>query len=664
MIHEIENTWIPLNDGTRLAARIWLPHTAEDDPVPALLEYLPYRKNDGTAVRDALRHPYLAAHGYACVRVDMRGSGDAGGILYDEYLPQEQDDALEVLAWIAAQPWCDGNIGMFGISWGGFNALQVAARRPPQLKAIITICSTDDRYADDVHYMGGCVLGSQMLSWASVMFNYNACPPDPRFVGGQWRQMWLERMEKTPPFVEAWLNHQRRDAFWRHGSVCEDFGAVDIPVYAIGGWADAYTNAIPRLLAGLSGPRKGLIGPWAHAYPDQGVPGPAIGFNQESLRWWDYWLKGIDTGIMDEPMLRAWMLDSQPPASSYQMRPGHWVAETGWPPGSRQVQTLYLNGTGLAETAEPETPLSLTGHQATGLLAGEWCAYGREGDFPPDQQAEDGRCLSFTGHPVSHPVEILGFPQVTLTLQMDRPQALVAVRLLDVAPTGESTLVSWGLLNLTHRRDHEQPQPLQPDKRYTVNLHLNAIGYQLPVGHAWRLAVSPTYWPHAWPSPQPVTLTLFTGNGSELRLPVRSPQPLDDQLRPFPPPKFAPHLATETLRPASRRRTIEHDVIGDWHTLTLVGDYGRIRYSDNGLEVDHQVTERYTIRGDDPLSAAVHIERQKSFRRGDWQVRIETRSQMTADATHFHLTNHLDAYEGNGRIFTKSWSKTIPRDAV
>jgi uncharacterized protein len=664
MIHETENTWIPLNDGTRLAARIWLPHTAEDDPVPALLEYLPYRKNDGTAVRDALRHPYLAAHGYACVRVDMRGSGDADGILYDEYLPQEQDDALEVLAWIANQPWCDGNIGMFGISWGGFNALQVAARRPPQLKAIITICSTDDRYADDVHYMSGCVLGSQMLSWASVMFNYNACPPDPRFVGGQWRQMWLERMEKTPPFVEAWLSHQRRDAFWRHGSVCEDFGAIDIPVYAIGGWADAYTNAIPRLLAGLSGPRKGLIGPWAHAYPDQGVPGPAIGFNQESLRWWDYWLKGIDTGIMDEPMLRAWIQDSRPPAASYDTRPGHWVAESGWPPGSRQVQTLYLNETGLAETAEPETTLSLTGHQATGLLAGEWCPYGREGDFPPDQQAEDGRCLSFTGHPVSQPVEILGFPQVTLTLQVDQPQALVAVRLLDVAPTGESALVSWGLLNLTHRRDHEQPQPLQPGKRYTVNLHLNAIGYQLPVGHAWRISLSPTYWPHAWPSPQPVTLTLFTGAGSELRLPVRSPQPIDDRLRPFPPPAFAPPLATETLRPASRRRIIEHDVIGDWHTLTLVGDYGRIRYNDNGLEVDHQVTERYTIRGDDPLSAAVHIERQKSFRRGDWQVRIETRSQMTADATHFHLTNHLDAYEGNGRIFTKSWSKTIARDNV
>jgi putative CocE/NonD family hydrolase len=254
IIREIENTWIPLSDGTRLATRIWLPVDAENNPVPALLEYLPYRKNDGTAIRDAIRHPYLAGHGYACVRVDMRGSGDSDGILYDEYLPREQDDALEVLAWIAAQPWCSGSIGMFGISWGGFNSLQIAARRPPELKAIITVCSTDDRYADDVHYIGGCVLAYDMLPWASIMLAYNATPPDPRFVGERWRDMWFERMEKSPPFVEAWLTHQRRDAYWQHGSVCEDFSAITIPVYAVGGWADGYPNAIPRLLAGLSGP--------------------------------------------------------------------------------------------------------------------------------------------------------------------------------------------------------------------------------------------------------------------------------------------------------------------------------------------------------------------------------------------------------------------------
>src|SRR5260370_4509389 len=177
-IREIAHIWIPLSDGTRLAARIWLPDDAEQNPVPAILEYIPYRKNDATATRDALMHPYFAGHGYAALRVDMRGSGDSDGILYDEYLLQEQDDALDALAWIAAQPWCTGNVGIIGKSWGGFNGLQIAARRPPELKAIISVCSTDDRYADDVHYIGGPVHPYRMQSRASAMLAYHARAPD------------------------------------------------------------------------------------------------------------------------------------------------------------------------------------------------------------------------------------------------------------------------------------------------------------------------------------------------------------------------------------------------------------------------------------------------------------------------------------------------------
>ncbi len=327
----IEHAWIPMSDGCRLAAKIWLPDNAESDPVPALLEYIPYRKSDWTAVGDSTRHAYFAGHGYASVRVDMRGSGNSEGVLLDEYLPQEQEDAVEVLAWLAAQPWCTGATGMFGISWGGFNSLQVAARRPPSLKAIITHCSTDDRYADDVHYMGGCLLSLYMLSWASTMLAINAWPPDPAVVGESWRDLWLERLEGSPPFVEAWLSHQRRDAYWKQGSVCEDYSAIECAVYAVGGWADAYRNAIFRLLAGLPGPRKGLIGPWGHQYPEDGVPGPAIGFLQEAVRWWDHWLKGIDTGIMEEPMVRSWMQEWIPPAPFAAEWPGRWVGDPSWP---------------------------------------------------------------------------------------------------------------------------------------------------------------------------------------------------------------------------------------------------------------------------------------------------------------------------------------------
>jgi putative CocE/NonD family hydrolase len=308
-VREIENVFIPLADGTRLAARIWLPEDAERNPVPAILEYLPYRKRDATTERDNLTYPWFAGHGYAGVRVDMRGSGDSDGLLEDEYLKLEQDDCLEVMRWIAAQPWCTGAIGMMGISWGGFNGLQVAARRPPELKAIITLCSTDDRYADDIHFMGGCLL-TENLGWASTMFGYMARPPDPAIVGERWRELWLHRMENEPLLVDTWLRHQRRDAYWKHGSVCENFAAIECPVYAIGGWADGYSNAVPRLLAGLKVPRKGLVGPWAHKYPHFAYPGPQIGFLQEALRWWDKWLKGKETGVMDGPMYRVWLQDS------------------------------------------------------------------------------------------------------------------------------------------------------------------------------------------------------------------------------------------------------------------------------------------------------------------------------------------------------------------
>ena len=324
-VRVIENEWLPLADGTRLAARMWLPADAAHRPVPALLEYLPYRKRDFMRGRDGPMHYYFAGHGYASIRVDIRGAGDSEGLTFDEYTERELDDAVAVITWLAAQPWCNGSVGMFGISWGGFNSLQVAARAPSALKAIITLCAADDRYADDAHYMGGCLLNENLI-WGTAFLMYNALPPDPEIVGERWRYMWEDRLANAVLFPAHWLRHQRRDAYWKHGSVCEDYHAVRCPVYAIGGWADGYSNAVGRLLEGLSVPRKGLIGPWSHAYPHNGLPGPAIGFLQEAMRWWDHWLKGIDTGIMDEPMFRVWMQDSVRPEPQYQIRPGRWIA--------------------------------------------------------------------------------------------------------------------------------------------------------------------------------------------------------------------------------------------------------------------------------------------------------------------------------------------------
>src|SRR4029077_10051692 len=287
------------------------------------------RRRDGTAERDFTTHPYFAGHGYAAVRVDIRGTGDSDGVILGEYLKQEQDDGLEIIAWIAAQPWCTGKVGMIGISWGGFNGLQIAARRPPALAAVVSIASTDDRYGDDIHAMGGCLLIDK-LGWGSTIFSINSAPPDPAIVGKRWREMWLERLDKDGLWLLEWMRHQRRDTLYKHGSVAEDWDAIQCPVYAVGGWTDGYTNTVFRLLANLKSPSKGLVGPWAHKYPHFAMPGPAIGFLQECLRWWDHWLKGRDTGIMEEPKLRVWLEDPAPPLSHHDYKPGRWAGGGSW----------------------------------------------------------------------------------------------------------------------------------------------------------------------------------------------------------------------------------------------------------------------------------------------------------------------------------------------
>jgi len=377
-VRVIEHTWITARDGCRLSAKIWLPEDADSHPVPAILEYIPYRKRDFTAGRDALMHPYYAGHGYASVRVDCRGSGESEGVQKDEYLQVELEDGFDVIQWLARQPWCTGAVGMMGGSWGGFNSLQVAALRPPALKAIITVVSTDDRYADDMHYMGGAVV-MDMISWGQTFFAQTARPPDPAIFGEGWRAEWQKRLDALEPMIVSWLSHQRRDAFWKHGSVCEDYSVIQCPVYAVGGWADGYSNSVFRMLAGLRVPRKGLVGPWGHGRPHFAVPGPQIGFLQECLRWWDHWLKGKSTGIMDEPMLRLWMQHSVAPAPFYQERPGRWIAEPQWPSPDIDTRVHALGPGSLGAAPGSEAELAIRSPQATGIAGGEWCPFGLGG---------------------------------------------------------------------------------------------------------------------------------------------------------------------------------------------------------------------------------------------------------------------------------------------
>jgi putative CocE/NonD family hydrolase len=661
-VRVVDPLWIELSDGTRLCARAWLPPDAEENPVPAILEYLPYRKDDVTAPDDALHHPYFAGHGYAALRVDIRGSGDSDGILTDEYSRQEQDDALEVIAWIAAQPWCSGAVGMMGISWGGFNSLQVAARRPPQLKAIITACSTDDRYDNDVHYLGGCPLGYYLLPWSSVMLSFNARPPDPAIVGDRWRELWRERLDGNVDLIATWLGHQRRDDYWRQGSICEDYDAIECPVLAVGGWADAYVDAIFRMLERLSCPRKALVGPWGHQWPELGRPGPAIGFLQEVVRWFDHWLKGADNGVMDEPMLRAWMQDAVPPRTDYEERPGRWVAEPAWPPPSPQTLDLALDGGGLTTAPQGDARLSHSSPLTVGLDAGAWCAYGNPADLPADQRRDDALSLTFDSPPLDDGIELLGQPVLSLAVTADKPRAFVVARLCDVAPDGASTLITRGVLNLCHREDHEHAETLAPGEEYAVRVPLKSVAYSVPVGHRLRLALSTSYWPWLWPSPERATLTVITGGASSLSLPVREPRPEDERLRELEPPETAPALAFEWLRRRAPRQEVLRDDASGAVEFQMSRDFFAAKRLPSGLEYHDDDPVTLGILDGDPLSAKVECGRTIKLERGNWRTRIEVRSVMTADAEDFQVSSVVDAYEGDTRVHSRAFTNQIPRD--
>ncbi len=648
---------IVMPDGCRLSARIWIPDDAELDPVPAILEHLPYRKRDGTVARDSLTHPYLAGHGYASIRVDMRGNGDSEGLMDDEYTEQELEDACEVIAWAARQPWCNGSVGMMGISWGGFNALQVAAKQPPALKAIVTLCSTDDRYADDIHYKGGLLL-TENQGWGATMLAYSSGPPDPALVGERWGDMWMERLDNEPFLPAVWLRHQRRDAYWRRGSVCEDFSLIKAATLAVGGWGDGYKNTVSRLVTGISphAPARGIVGPWIHKYPHFAVPRPAIGFLQEALRWWDRWLKGIDTGVENDPAMRLYLMDSVPPREWYESRDGRWIAEQEWP--SPRIKTRVLELGDDLRSPAGALPAAIASPQDCGLQGGEYCAIWLGPDMPGDQREDDVRSLCFD-HVLGEAVDIVGGPVVRLRISADKPVAMAAVRLCDVGPDGASTRITYGVLNLTHRNGHADPRPVVPGEVMEVALRLDDVAYRVPEGHVLRVALSSAYWPLVWPSPEPVTLTV---HGGALDLPVRPPAEGDEVA--FEAPEAAAPWAVDVLREPAHGRRIECDAGTGRVTLRIDDDFGEVRDRGHGLATGGVAREVWTIDPADPLSAHGETHWTETLRRGDWSVRTETFTTMRSDASQFHLTGRIEAYENDGLVFERDFREAIERDHI
>ena len=666
-VRVIDNDWIELPDGVRLAIRIWLPDDAEAHPVSAILDSVPYRKSDGTAIYDADWGTYFAAHGFAYARVDLRGSGDSSGILEDEYTDQEQRDVEHVIAWLADRPWCTGAVGMIGVSWGGFACLQMAARHPEQLRGIVPIHASDDRYADDVHYIGGCVSAMDMSQWATSMLAYLNQPQDPQVVGDGWRQAWLDRLEGAKAFIEPWLGHQRRDAYWQQGSACEDYGAIRCPVFAVGGWSDGYRDMVFRMVEHVRGPVRGLIGPWGHTSPERGAPGPAIGFLQECVRFFAASLDGVDNGFFEEPQLISYMQEPVAPVGTYPERPGRWVADPSWPSPSVESWMLAVGPESLQDSggsAEATVTRSLRGLLGTGIDGGVWCGDGSPADFGLDQRPDDGASLCWDSAPLADRAELLGKGEAQLELSVDRPLALVAVRVCDVAPDGRSTLVARGLLNLARREGHDRSVPMPVNEAVVVRVPLQSTAYAIPAGHRIRLAVSNTYWPMAWPSPQPATLTIVCGARSVLSLPRRRASDLDAQLRDFEAPEHGTPLASETkmLRDGGRRvrkdlSTGETELEFDWHG-------SRTRIIATGTEMGEENVTTYRIVEGDPLTATVICKVEVSLARAGWNTRTVATSTMTSDAERFLVTTTLDAFDDGVRVYAHTYTHKFPRDGT
>lgn len=666
----IENEWITMRDGVRLAARLWMPEGADTRPVPVVWEYLPYRLWDDLRWRDDKTGANLAPYGVAFVRVDIRGTGNSEGVMVDEYDVPELTDGVQVIAWLAKQPWSNGSVGMRGISWGGINSLQIASMRPPELKAIMPMGCVVNRYTDDAHYMGGAY-GEQNLGWGSAFKGHMAAPPDPQVVGAQWESLWRQRLEATPAILKTWSSHQRYDAYWKRGSIATDYAAIQCPVYVVDGWGDPYSNIIGELLAHLKVPRKGLIGPWGHIFPNLATP-LGLEWQYEEVRWWQQWLEGMNTGIMDEPMLRVYLMAKADSEAFPEEVPGRWVAEEAWPSPRITSSNLYFDGGGrLSREPNSRDHIHYVGDKIVGLTKPQW-VYGRPTEF--EQSPDDRNSLVFDSATLDTDLDILGYPIAKIRVSANVPVAQLAVRLTEVTPEGKSWLVSYNALNLTRRSSMEEPTALKIGEFYNIELPLYMIAHRFKKGSRIRTAVSAGLWPLIWPSPQIATLAVALGD-SYLVLPVRPVLPREapftipivhaatpdgkaakgyaNGLNWVKAPLAAPNRGEMPIRDATGRIRYDSDRPP---TTTFIAAVGTTRTT--GSKRIEEITEG------DPTSCRMELSHTDRWQRGDWDCTIEFGGEMTATAEEFHLREWVVAKKGKIEIFRRETPSVIKRDLL
>ena len=656
----MDETSITMPDGTKLAADIWRPKGKGDRAhFPVLLEYLPYRKTEARGERYSL-YAYFVRRGYVVARVDIRGTGNSEGTLIPyEYSDIENQDGDAVIAWLAKQPFSNGKVGMFGISWGGFNSIHMAMRRPPALKAILAVDATDDLYQDDVHFMDGIM---HVDSWEMSQDLANAMPGAPEFRIDE--RYFNERFDR-PPWGLTYKRQQRDGPFWDRTSLKTRYEAIQVPTFVIGGWYDGYRDSVPRMLEHMKAPVKAIVGAWNHTFPHEPYPKPGFEFRHEAVRWFDRWLKDRDTGIMDEPRLAVYVRGWHPPGPYLDTAPGAWRYEAGWPIARLQTRVLHPRADhSLGDDASDSASLSLRYVPTTGVEAGGPVMW--FGDVAPDQRPSDAFSLTFDSAPLAADQEILGLPLAKLVVSADAPQADWIARLEDVAPDGTTVLVASAAHNGAHRESAREPKALVPGERFALDIEMHFTSWVFPAGHRLRLAVSNAQWPMLWPTPYPMTTQLYLGTDTTQLLlplaPAAAARPLpkyepiderDDRL-----PGFA-SLDTGTPSGYGEISSVERNPRTGAAKVVATNDsayrypWGE-RYSTEVIthESNDKHPETTSVRGD--YSTTVKLK--------DRTLRWESTVVWRSDRENFYYTGSRRLLKNGVLVREKKWDASIPRD--